>query len=188
MDKKEKHVIIGVVGVLLIALISQNLELSGNVSRSFELTRELGLDEYRFNLGDVIFIGGKRVTLVGMGDSEEVIVDVSGVQKSVNLAGARNINNLQVENHAVGLDNAILKVIPLIDENEFCNDSDEGDIYAKGTCFDRFYTEKGVGDFCDFRYLKEYTCGYDSYVGEIHCLKHIVECADGCKNGACVVR
>ncbi|MEK6856747.1 MAG: hypothetical protein AABX49_01905, partial [Nanoarchaeota archaeon] len=68
-----------------------------------------------------------------------------------------------------------------------CSDSDGGDIYLRGKCVDRFYFD-GVEDFCDFDNLKEYNCGYDAYINEVHCLKQVVECSDGCGSGACIAR
>jgi len=172
----------------VIFFISNDSDLSGQASRNIEIIRTLEVDEYNLQLGLPITVDGKKITLLTIGDEEEVIMDVNGVQKSINDAGVRVIDGVQIENIAVGDYTATLKIIVLVRPEDSCDDSDEGDIYVKGKCLDRFYSEKGVEDFCDFGYLREFSCGYDQYIDEIHCLKHVVNCADGCNSGACVVK
>ncbi|MAG45483.1 MAG: hypothetical protein CMH63_01775 [Nanoarchaeota archaeon] len=184
--KKRDLIFIGVLFVLAIVVMSNNINLSGQASRNVEIRRTLGVDEYNFQIGLPVNVDDKVITLLTIGDNGEVIMDVNGVQKSVKNAGVRVVNGVQVENIATGDYRAILKVINLVRPEDSCSDSDEGDIYIKGKCLDGFYPN-GVEDFCDFGYLREYNCGYDQYVDEIHCLKHIVECVDGCNSGACVI-
>ena len=186
MDQKRDFAILGfiIVGVLAI-FIFQNVQLTGKASRNVVSNIELELDEYLFMAGERNIIDDAAVTLIEVGDSNEAIVDVNGLRKSVDQYGIRVINNIQVENVVVGENSAILKIINLEKKEKKCSDTDEGDIYLRGKCSDRFYPD-GVEDFCDFDNLKEYNCGYDAYVDEVHCLKHVVECSDGCGNGACV--
>lgn len=186
MEKRDM-IVGGVLVVLALLFISNNNNLSGHASKAVKITRELGMDEYSFQLGLPMVIEGKRITLITIGDSNEVIVDVGGVQKGISEYQTRVVNGLQIENVVVGDYNAVLRIINLEAGEDFCLDSDDGDIYVKGKCEDRFYPE-GVRDFCDFSYLREYNCGYDAYIDEVHCLKHVVECGDGCRKGACVVK
>ena len=185
MDKKRDFAILGfvIMGVLAIFIL-QNVQLSGQASRNVISTLDLELDEYLFRVGERKIIDDVAVTLVEIGDSNEVIVDIGEVRKSVNQYGVRIINHVQVENTAVSENGAILKIFNLEKKEKTCTDTDGGDIYLRGKCTDRFYPD-GAGDFCDFNSLREYNCGYDQYVDEVHCLKQIVECSDGCDKGAC---
>ena len=186
MDKKRDFAILGFVIIGIFAIfIFQNVQLSGQASRNVVSTKELEIDEYIFVVGEKKIIDDVGVMLVEIGDSKEIIVDVNGVVKSVNEYGVRIINNAQIESVAVGENSAILKVINLEKKEKTCSDTDAGDIYLRGKCADRFYPE-GVEDFCDFNSLREYNCGYDQYIDEVHCLKQVVECSDGCGTGACV--
>lgn len=188
MDQKRDLAILGfvIVGILAI-FIFQNVQLSGYASRNAVTNLELEADEYLFRTGERKIIDDAAIMLVEVGDSNEVIVDVNGVRKSVDEYGARVISNVQVESVTVGSNSVILRIFNLEKKEKTCSDSDNGDIYLRGKCVDRFYPD-GVEDFCDFDNLKEYNCGYDTYIDEVHCLKQVVECTDGCGSGACVSR
>ncbi|MBI2508015.1 hypothetical protein HYV89_03605 [Candidatus Woesearchaeota archaeon] len=188
MDKKRDFAILGfvIIGILAI-FIFQNVQLSGQASRNVASEIELDLDEYLFRVGERKIIDDAGVMLVSIGDSNEAIIDVEGIRKSVNEYGARIISNVQIESIAVSDDGAILRIINLAKKGKTCSDTDAGDIYLRGKCTDRFYPD-GAEDFCDFNSLKEYNCGYDEYVDEVHCLKQVVECSDGCGKGACVAK
>lgn len=188
MAQKKDFAILGfiIVGVLAV-FIFQNVQLSGQASRNVVAELDLELDEHLFKVGERKIIDDAAVTLIEIGGSNEAIVDINGIRKSVNQYGARVINNVQVENMAVSSNSAILKILNLEKKEKTCSDSDSGDIYLRGKCVDRFYFD-GVEDFCDFDNLKEYNCGYDAYIDEVHCLKQVVECGDGCGSGACVSR
>ena len=185
MEKRERNVVVFVVLALMVFLVFNNFDLSGNASKNLNYYNQLNENEYNLFVGDSVFVGNKRVTLISIADSSEAIVDVSGIQKSVNQYGIRVINDVQVQNMAVGFDHVVLKLISLESTQASCTDTDDGDIYLKGDCSDRFYEDKPITDFCDFSTLKEYTCGYDTIIDEVHCLKHTVKCVDGCVNGAC---
>ena len=186
MAQKRDFAVLGfiIVGVLAV-FIFQNVQLSGQASRNVASDVELDLDEYLFYVGEKKVIDDVSISLIKVGGSNEAIIDVNGVRKSVNQYGIRVIGNAQIENVAVSSNSAILKVINLEKKEKTCSDSDDGDIYLRGKCIDRFYTD-GVEDFCDFDNLKEYNCGYDAYIDEVHCLKQVVECSDGCGSGACI--
>jgi len=186
MDKKRDFTIVGIFVVAIFGiLLLQNFNLTGEASRNVVTQVELDEDEYLFVTGERKVIEDVPVTLLRIADSNEVIVDVSGVSKSINEYGARVINNVQIGNMAVSDTGALLKIINLEKIQTTCVDSDLGDTFVRGKCDDRFYPD-GVEDFCDFNTLREYNCGYDVYVDEVHCLKHLVECSDGCINGACI--
>lgn len=188
MSKKSDIIIVASVVLLIgVMLFYKQIEISGQASKSFTSTRELGENEQSMYVGEERIIEGKKVTLLSIKDSNEVIVDVSGIQKSINEYGGRIINGFQIENLGVGNVYANLRIVNLGANKEFCQDTDDGDIYSNGKCTDRFYPD-GVVDSCDFDELREYTCGYDKQVDEIHCLKHVVDCVDGCRDGACVVK
>src|SRR3989344_3908003 len=188
MMDKNKFAIFGFVIIgILAAFILQNSELTGELSRNVQTAVELDIDEYLFRTGERKIIDDAAGMLVSVADSDEVIVDVDGIRKSVNKYGVRVINGVQIESISVSENSAILKVLNLEKGETTCVDTDSGDIYLKGKCDDRFYPN-GVEDFCDFNTLKEYNCGYDRYIDEVHCLKHVVECTDGCSAGACVVK
>ena len=186
MDQKRDLAILGfvIVGVLAI-FIFQNVQLSGFASRNVISEIELEADEYLFQVGERKVVDDVAATLVKIGDSNEVILDVGSIRKSVNEYGVRIINNVQIESMAVDSTGALLKIINLEKKEKTCGDTDSGDIYSRGKCVDRFYPD-GIEDFCDFDNLKEYNCGYDNYIDEVHCLKQVGECGDGCGNGACV--
>ena len=186
MDQKRDFAILGfvIVGVLAV-FIFQSVQLSGQASRNVATDIELEVDEHLFRVGERKVIDDAAVVLIDVGDSNEVIVDVNGIKKSVDEYGVRMISNVQVESVTVSSNSAILKIFNLGKIENTCSDSDDGDIYLRGKCVDRFYPD-GVEDFCDFSNLKEYNCGYDAYIDEVHCLKQVVECADGCGSGACV--
>ena len=190
MENKEVYAVAGVVVVALFVFLSQNSNLSGNASKSITTQTLLGDDEYFFRLNEVKVFDNVAIRLVrnaqgldgtGAGAS---IIEINGVQKSVNEGGGRVIEGFQFENLRVRSDGAIFKIFSIGQSKEFCNDSDQNDIYVFGTCKDRFYPD-GVSDFCDFNNLREYGCGYDRDNDEIHCLSHVVECIDGCRYGAC---
>jgi hypothetical protein len=186
MENKRDAAIIGFVIVAIIGVfLFQNSNLTGEASRNVEYVVELEEDEYIFRTGERKIIEDVAVTLVEVTEGNEVIVEVNGVRKSVNEYGGRSISNVQIESISVSDVGAHLRVINFGKRQTTCIDSDLGDIYLRGKCDDRFYPE-GVEDFCDFKDLKEYNCGYDEVVDEIHCLKHVVSCSDGCSNGACV--
>ncbi len=188
MDKKRDFAILGFVIIGIFAIfILQNVQLSGQASRNVVSTQELDLDEHLFRVGERKIIDDVAVTLIEIGGSKEVIVDIGGIRKSVNQYGVRIINNVQIENVVVSESGAILKIINLEKKEKTCSDTDGGDIYLRGKCADRFYPG-GVEDFCDFNSLREYNCGYDAYIDEVHCLKQVVECGDGCGKGACVAK
>ncbi|MBI2105644.1 hypothetical protein HYT56_02285 [Candidatus Woesearchaeota archaeon] len=187
MDKNNFAIFGFVIVGILALVILQNSQLTGEASRNFQTTIELDPDEYLFRIGERKIIDDAAIMLVRIADSDEVIIDIGGVRKSVNKYGIRIINGVQIESISVSENSAILKVLNLEKKQTTCVDSDSGDIYLKGRCDDRFYPN-GVDDFCDFDTLKEYNCGYDQYVDEVHCLKHVVECSDGCSTGACTVK
>ena len=188
MDKKRDFAILGFVIIGIFAIfIFQNVQLSGQASRNVVSTQELDLDEHLFRVGERKIIDDVAVILIEIGGSDEAIVDIGGVRKSVNQYSVRIINNVQVENVAVSENGAILKIINFEKKEKTCSDTDNGDIYLRGKCADRFYPD-GAEDFCDFNSLREYNCGYDAYIDEVHCLKQIVECSDGCGKGACVAK
>ena len=188
MEKRERNSLIFIaLALAFVLLFNNNFNLSGNASKIDSYQTELNQDEYRILVGNSVTVGSKVITLISIADSDEAIVDVSGIQKSVNLYGIRVLNDVQVQNVGVGNGYAILKLIDLGSAKAAtCSDTDDGDIYLKGNCTDRFYQSKPITDFCDFDTLKEYACGYDEIIDEIHCLKHNIKCVDGCSNGACV--
>jgi hypothetical protein len=185
MNKKKD---MGVIGLVVIAVLGvflfQNVDLTGEASRNVQTNIELADNEYLFHLNERKLIGDVPITLMEVTESDEVIVNVDGEIKSVNEFEGRVINGIQIESRVASETGAILRVTNLVKLETTCVDTDLGDIYSRGKCDDRFYPE-GVEDFCDFNTLKEYNCGYDVYVDEVHCLKHEVECSDGCSAGAC---
>lgn len=185
MEKRERNAAVFIVLALAVFLVFGNVNLSGNASKNIIYQTQLDEGEYNLFVGNSVFVGSKRVTLISIADNNEAIVDVSGIQKSVNPDGIRVINDVQIQNIAVGLDHVVFKITNLESTKASCSDTDDGDIYLKGDCSDRFYEDKPITDFCDFSTLKEYTCGYDAIIDEVHCLKHTVKCVDGCVNGAC---
>ncbi|MBS3151107.1 hypothetical protein J4443_01870 [Candidatus Woesearchaeota archaeon] len=188
MDQKRDFAILGfvIVGILAV-FIFQNVQLSGQASRNVVSSVELEEDEHLFRIGEKKIIDDDAVALIEVGDSNEVLVDVNGIVKSVDEYGIRVINDVQVESVAVSSNSAILRIFNLGKKEKTCSDSDNGDIYLRGKCVDRFYPD-GTEDFCDFNNLKEYNCGYDAYIDEVHCLKQVVECGDGCGSGACIAK
>ncbi len=186
MDQKRDLAILGfvIVGILAI-FIFQNIQLSGFASRNVVTSVNLEPDEYIFRVGERKVIDDVAITLIEVGDSNEVIIDVNGIRKSVDEYGVRIINNVQIESVAIDSKGTVLRIFNLEKKEKTCSDTDSGDIYSRGKCADRFYPD-GVEDFCDFDSLKEYNCGYDTYIDEVHCLKQVVECSDGCGSGACV--
>jgi len=188
MDQKRDLAILGfvIVGILAV-FIFQNVQLSGYASRNAVTTLELEPDEYLFRIGERKVVDDIAITLIEVTNNNEAVIDVNGVRKSVNEYGVRVISNVQIESVTADSSGAILKIFNLEKKEKTCSDSDKGDIYSKGKCADRFYPD-GVEDFCDFDNLKEYNCGYDTYIDEVHCLKQVVECSDGCGSGACVTK
>ena len=186
MEKRERNVVIFVALVLAAVILFNNNNLSGNASKNIIYQTQLNENEYNLFVGNSVFVDNKKITLISIADSNEVIIDVSGIQKSVNQAGVRVINDVRIQSLSVGGDHAVLRIINLEATKVACADSDDGDLYLKGKCSDRFYADRPLEDFCDFSTLKEYSCGYDLYLDEVHCLKHNIECVDGCGNGACL--
>src|SRR3989344_1470238 len=102
MEKRERNVVVFVVLALMVFLVFNNFDLSGNASKNLTYYNQLNENEYSLFVGDSVFVGNKRVTLISIADSSEAIVDVSEIQKSVNQYGIRVINDVQVQNMAVG--------------------------------------------------------------------------------------
>ena len=97
MAQKRDFAVLGfiIVGVLAV-FIFQNVQLSGQASRNVASDVELELDEYLFYVGEKKVIDDVSISLIEVGDSNEAIIDVNGVKKSVNQYGVRVIGNAQI--------------------------------------------------------------------------------------------
>lgn len=183
--KKEIMIIAGVVlFLLLVGVLNIAKEtMTGEVGRVGVLENPLEANEYLLYVNEAEAIEGRRVELLEVKDSGDVIVSVGGNVRSVSDKTIVS-NGLQIRKSvAIKEENkksfAVLEILK-VEQDKKIECRKDGKV-----CYDDYY-EMGVEDFCDRDYLKEYSCEYDVYVKKTHCMKETIKCERGCVEGKCV--
>jgi len=184
--KKEFMIVFGILLLLIFMGFIGNIKelITGKASTIGIITNELRDNEYLLYVNEGQWVKEKFVELLSVSENGEIIINVNDNIASITDKIIIN-NGLQIKKNVAKENFAVLEIIEVKQDVIECKDSDGGyNVIVKGKCVDKYY-EMGVEDFCDGEYLKEYSCKYDDFVEEFHCMKDIVKC-ERCIEGRCL--